>query len=172
MITIIPKSLFISNFLPYWQALLKVPCIQLLLVACQISLKMIQLKNLFSSFVPGFFQTLLSVRLAIWSINNCELVENMLDLLRDRETILRYGVFEPIDRKIKEQLAATELSQQSLNNGRMNVQIISWLYSLIALFLVNQQNMTSSIILSIYLASGQIMQSLRESINDFAAIKK
>ncbi|QYN59381.1 hypothetical protein GYM68_09075 [Lactobacillus panisapium] len=54
----------------------------------------------------------------------------------------------------------------------MNVQIISWLYSLIALFLVNQQNMTSSIILSIYLASGQIMQSLRESINDFAAIKK
>lgn len=131
-------------------------------------------------FVPRIFQPLLSVRSAVWSKNNGKFVEKMRDLLGGRETILRYGAFEPIDRKINEQLAATERSYRSLNNSRMNVQIISWLCSLIALFLpicfgfylmVNQQNVTSSIILSIYLASGQVMQPLREAINDFATVK-
>lgn len=131
-------------------------------------------------FVSRLFQPLLSVRSAVWSKNNGKFVEKMRDLLGGRETILRYGAFEPIDQKINDQLAATERSYQSLNNGRMNVQIISWLCSLIALFLpvgfgfylmIDQQSVTSSIILSIYLASGQVMQPLREAINDFATIK-
>lgn len=56
-------------------------------------------------FVPRLFQPLLSVRSAVWSKNNGKFVEKMRDLLGGRETILRYGAFGPIDRKINDQLA-------------------------------------------------------------------
>ena len=131
-------------------------------------------------FIPNIFQPILLRRSAKWSNNNSDFVEKIRDLMGGRDTVLRYCAFAPAFKKIKEQLSVTERSYQKMNNSKIDVQLISWIWSIIALFvpaalgffLMNTgKPVTISIILSIYLASGQVMQPLREAINDFASIK-
>lgn len=131
-------------------------------------------------FIPNIFQPVLLRRSAKWSNNNSDFVEQIRDLMGGRDTVLRYCAFAPAFKKIKQQLSVTERSHQKMNNSRIDVQLISWIWSIIALFvpvalgffLMNTgKPVTISIILSIYLASSQVMQPLREAINDFASIK-
>lgn len=131
-------------------------------------------------FIPNIFQPILSRRSVEWSDKNSSYVEKLRDLMGGRDTILRYGAFIPAFKKIKQQLFSTENSYKNMNNSRIDTQLASWLWSLVALFvplslafylMITKKNVTPSIILSIYLANGQVMQPLKELINDFATVK-
>lgn len=131
-------------------------------------------------FIPNIFQPILSRRSVEWSDKNSSYVEKLRDLMGGRDTILRYGAFIPAFKKIKQQLFSTENSYKNMNNSRIDTQLASWLWSLVALFvplslafylMITKKNVTPSIILSIYLANGQVMQPLKELINDFATMK-
>ncbi|MDF7639651.1 ABC transporter ATP-binding protein [Lactobacillus sp. ESL0791] len=131
-------------------------------------------------FVPNLFQIVLSRRSKKWSQNNSSFVEKLRDLMGGRDTLLRYHAFKPAYEKIKRQLFATEDSYRTMNNSRMSVQLISWLWSLVATFvpislgfylMITYKEVNASIISSMYLASNQIMQPLREAINGVASVK-
>lgn len=131
-------------------------------------------------FIPNIYQSFLTKRSTTWSKNNSEFVKKLRDLMGGRDILLRYHAFTPAYKKIKQQLFLTEASYQALNDSKISAKLVSWLWSLISLFvpisvgfylMVNHQGITAATILAIYLASNQVMMPLREAIDDFASVK-